>query len=151
PDGSIASAEILFPASFIPGRLPRYRLLALPLAPSSRQPGDRGGDYLSDIVVRRLGTSRLELGNSRFGIIINLGKDNTTPAIVEAYNRTSGEHRMLNLVETTPDVKEELPFGTRNAGWGTALDKDDNSARSSGFTGVEVLESGPMRARVKLK
>src|SRR6185295_1520939 len=33
PDGSIASAEILFPASFIPGRLPRYRLLALPLAP----------------------------------------------------------------------------------------------------------------------
>ncbi len=43
-DGSLASAEILFPATLIPGRQP----------------------------------------NSRFGIIINLGKDNTTPAIVEA-------------------------------------------------------------------
>src|SRR6185436_13846432 len=132
PDGSIASAEILFPASFIPGRLPRYRLLALPLAPSSRQPGDRGGDYLTDIVARRLGTSRLEIGNSRFGIIINLGKDNTTPAIVEAYNRTAGEHRMLNLVETTPDVKEDLQFGTRSAGWGTALQTVADAARTSG-------------------
>src|SRR5438270_4017847 len=54
-DGSIASAEILFPASLIPGRQPRYRLLASPLAPSPRQPGERGGDYLTDIVVRRLG------------------------------------------------------------------------------------------------
>ena len=33
PDGSIKSAEILFPATLIPGRLPRYRLLTLPLAP----------------------------------------------------------------------------------------------------------------------
>ena len=97
-DGSIKSAEILFPATLIPGRLPSYRLLALPTAPSARQPGERGGDYVSDIVVRRLGAGRLEIGNSRFGIIVNLGKDNTTPAIVEAYNRTSGEHRMLNLV-----------------------------------------------------
>ena len=151
PDGSLKSAELLFPATLIPGRRPHYRVVVLPQTRSTRQQGDRGGDYLTDIIVRRLGTSRLELGNRRFGIIINLGKDNTTPAIVEAYNRTSGEHRMLNLVETTPDVKEELPFGTRNAGWGTALDKVDNSARSSGFTGVEVLESGPMRARVKLK
>ncbi len=151
PDGSIASAEILFPASLIPGRLPRYRLLASPLAPSARQPGERGGDYLTDIVVRRLGTSRIELGNSRFGIIINLGKDNTTPAIVEAYNRTSGEHRMLNLVETTPDVKEELPFGVRSAGWGTALNNAANTPRTSGFTNVDVLESGPLRARVRLR
>jgi beta-mannosidase len=150
-DGSIASAEILFPATLIPGRQPRYRLLASPLAPSARQPGERGGDYLTDIVVRRLGTSRLELGNSRFGIIINLGKDNTTPAIVEAYNRTSGEHRMLNLVETTPDVKEELQFGIRSAGWGTALNNVANAARTSGFTGVDVIESGPLRARVLLR
>src|SRR6266478_5421400 len=70
-DGSLASAEILFPATLIPGRQPRYRLLASPTAPSPRQPGERGGDYMTDIVVRRLGTSRLELGNSRFGIIIN--------------------------------------------------------------------------------
>jgi beta-mannosidase len=150
-DGSIASAEILFPATLIPGRQPRYRLLAAPTEPSPRQPGERGGDYPTDIVVRRLGTSRLELGNSRFGIIINLGKDNTTPAIVEAYNRASGEHRMLNLVETTPDLKEELQFGTRSAGWGTALSNVNNAARTSGFTGVDVMEYGPLRARVRLK
>jgi beta-mannosidase len=150
-DGSLASAEILFPATLIPGRQPRYRLLTSPIASSPRQPGERGGDYLTDIVVRRLGTSRLELGNSRFGIIINLGKDNTTPAIVEAYNRTSGEHRMLNLVETTPDLKEELPFGIRSAGWGTALSNVGNAARTSGFTGVDVIESGPLRARVRLR
>ncbi len=151
PDGSIKSAEILFPASLIPGRRPRYRLLASHVTPSPRQPGDRGGDYLTDIVVRRLGTSRLELGNSRFGVIINLGKDNTTPAIVEAYNRTSGEHRMLNLVETTPDLKEELRFGIRSSGWGTALKDAGNTTRTSGFTSVELIESGPLRARVRLK
>ena len=150
-DGSIASAEILFPVTLIPGRQPRYRLLASPTEPSPRQLGERGGDYQTDIIVRRLATSRLELGNSRFGIIINLGKDNTTPAIVEAYNRTSGEHRMLNLVETTPDLKEELQFGIRSAGWGTALSNVNNAARTSGFTGVDVMESGPLRARVRLK
>jgi beta-mannosidase len=150
-DGSIASAEILFPASLIPGRQPRYRLLAPPIAPSPRHPAERGGDYITDIVVRRLGTSRIELGNNRFGIIINLGKGNTTPAIVEAYNRTSGEHRMLNLVETTPDIKEELKFGIRSAGWGTALNNVANAARTSPFTDVDVLESGPLRARVRLK
>src|SRR5262249_52481573 len=100
------------------------------------------------LVVRRLGTSRIELGNNRFGIIINLGKDNSTPAIVEAYSRTSGEHRMLNLVETTPDIKEELKFGARSAGWGTAIDR---ATRTSGFTGVDVIESGPLRARVRLR
>jgi beta-mannosidase len=151
PDGSIKSAEILFPATLIPGWLPRYRLLASPPAATTPQPGDRGGDYVSDIVVRRLGTSRLEIGNNRFGIIINLGKDNTTPAIVEAYNRTSGEQRMLNLVETTPDLKEELPFGVRSAGWGTALSNVANTARTAAFTAVEIMESGPLRARVRLK
>jgi hypothetical protein len=147
PDSSIKSTEILFPATLIPGRLSRYRLLAIPLAERSRKPGERGGDYLTDIVVRRLGTSRLELGNSRFGLIINLGRDNTMPAIVEAYNRAAGEHRIVNLVETTPDIREELPFGVRSAGWGTA----SVAPGISGFTIVDVLESGPLRARVRLK
>src|SRR6185503_13366658 len=35
-DGSIKSAEILFPASLIPGRQPRYRLLTLPASPALR-------------------------------------------------------------------------------------------------------------------
>ncbi|HST21086.1 MAG TPA: hypothetical protein VLR90_08215, partial [Blastocatellia bacterium] len=148
PDGSIKSVEVLFPATLIPGRLPRYRLLALPPAPDLSKPEKHGGDYQTDIIVRRLGTSRLELGNNRFGIIINLGKDNTTPAIVEAYNRTSGEHRMLNLVETTPDVKEELSFGVKSAGWGTQL---AGVARAAGFAEVNVIEAGPLRARVQLR
>ncbi|HJQ25307.1 MAG TPA: glycoside hydrolase family 2 TIM barrel-domain containing protein [Blastocatellia bacterium] len=145
-DGSIKSAEVLFPATFIPGRLPRYQLLALPAAPPP-QTNERGGDYQTDIVVRRLGTSRIELGNSRFGIIINLGKDQTTPAIVEAYSRTAGDHRSVNLVETTPDVKEALRFGEQSAGWGTAL---AGSTRTAGFTEVNIIESGPLRARVRL-
>ena len=148
PDGSIKSVEVLFPATLIPGRLPRYRLLALPLASALSKPGAYGGDYPTDIIVRRLGTSRLELGNNRFGIIINLGKDNTTPAIVEAYNRASGEHRMLNLVETTPDVKEELSFGIKSAGWGTQL---AGVARAAGFAEVKVIEDCPLRARVQLR
>ena len=57
---------------------------------------------------------------------------------------------MLNLVEATPDVKEELHFGIRSAGWGTALSNVANAARTSGFTGVDVIESGPLRARVRL-
>ena len=151
PDGSIKSAEILFPATLIPGRLPRYRLLVSPPAPTKGHSTEQGGDYVSDIFVRRLGTSRIEIGNSRFGLIINLGKDNTPPAIVEAYNRTAGEHRMLNLVETTPDLKEELPFGVRSSGWGTALSNVANASRTAGFTDVEMIESGPLRARVRLK
>jgi beta-mannosidase len=146
-DGSIKSAEILFPASLLPGRLPRYRLLALPVVSITQKPAERGGDYPTDILVRRLGTSRVEMGNSRFGIIINLGNDQTTPAIVEAYNRAAGEHRVLNLVETTPDLKEELAFGVRSSGWGTAL---AGVARTNGFTTVNVIESGPLRARVRL-
>src|SRR5215216_5889001 len=60
-DGSIKSAEVLFPATLMPGRLPRYRLLVSPVAPSATNPAERGGDYVTDIIVRRLGTSRIEL------------------------------------------------------------------------------------------
>ena len=151
PDGSIKTAEILFPATMIPGRLPRYRLLAIPREKAVRAPNQHGGEYQTDLVIRSLGTSRIELGNSRFGIIINLGKDNTTPAIVEAYNRTAAAQRMLNLVETTPDIKEELPFGVRSAGWGTALSEVGDKSRTSGFTDVDVIEAGPLRARVRLR
>lgn len=147
PDGPIKSAEILFPATMIPGELPRYTLMALPQTTDQRRPGEHGGEYHTDIVIRRLGTSRLELGNSRFGIIVNLGKDGTTPAIVEAYNRTADDHRLLNLVETTPDIKEPLEFGVRSAGWGTTL---EGAAYTSGFTSIEILESGPLRARVRM-
>ena len=150
PDGSIKVAEVLFPATLIPGQLPRYRLLASAKPTEKRQPREGGGNYLTDLVARRLGASRVELGNSRFGVIINLGNDKTTPAIVEAYNRTAGEHRMLNLVETTPDLKEDLSFGVRSAGWGTAVMNVPDASRLSGFTKIEILESGPLRARVRL-
>ena len=150
PDGSIKIAELLFPATLIPGQLPRYRLVASSSASDKRQLQEDGGNYSTDLIARRLGTSRVELGNSRFGVIINLGNDNTTPAIIEAYNRASGEHRMLNLVETTPDVKEGLPFGVRSTGWGTAVTNVPDATRLSGFNKVEIIESGPLRARVRL-
>ncbi|HEY7543585.1 MAG TPA: sugar-binding domain-containing protein, partial [Blastocatellia bacterium] len=146
PDGSIKRAEILFPVTMVPGERPVYTLLSSPLVKQLKT-DERGGEYKTDIYARPIGTSRFEIGNSRFGIIINLGRDNTTPAIVEAYNRTSGEHRMLNLVETTPDLSEPLAFGIRSAGWGTAM---EGAARTSGFTRVEIIESGPLRARVRM-
>ncbi len=144
PDGSIKSAEILFPASLIPGQRPLYTLVSSPRMIDQKK---TGGEYETDIYARPVGASRFELGNSRFGIIINLGKDRTVPAIVEAYNRLSGDHRMLNLVETTPDHDEPLALGVRSAGWGTAI---DGLKRESGFTRVEVIEAGPLRARVRL-
>ena len=146
PDGSIQSAEVLFPATLLPGQLPEYSLITI-LEPPRPPPGTHGGDYPTDIIIRRLGTRRLELGNRRFGLILNLGKDGTTPAVVEAYHRGAGPARMVNLVETTPDLTEPLALGVRSAGWGTAL---DGATRRSGFTDVQVLESGPLRARVRL-
>jgi beta-mannosidase len=148
PDGSIKSAEILFPATLIPGQRPRFTLLNSRALAVPQQPNVQGGSYQTDILVRRVGTSRLEIGNSRFGVIIDIGKDKTTPAIVEAYNRTSGEMRTLNLVETSPDIDEPLSFGIKSAGWGTAL---QGVERTAGFEEIEIIEEGPLRARVRLK
>ena len=164
--GGTIWSEILFPATMIPGQLPSYTIIYSPELIQKRNENERGGGYQTDIVARRIGTSRFEIANSRFQIIINLGKDNTTPAIVEAYNKTSGDERMVNLVETSPDVKEPLAFGVRSNGWGTALSKGtenrkqgtgnggqpgEQEKRISGFTEIKIVEAGPLRARVQLR
>src|ERR1044072_1303050 len=77
-DGSIKSAEIFFPATLMPGRLPRYRLLASPLAPTARKPGESGGDYATDIIVHRLGTRRAGRGQNRLRADRQLRPSHTT-------------------------------------------------------------------------
>jgi beta-mannosidase len=154
-DGSLARAQILFPATLVPGARPVFTLISAPRFARDTAPRPRrdapaqtvGGGYRTDLIVRRIGTSRLELGNSRFGVLVNLGRDATEPAIVEAYNRSAGDQRVLNLVETTPDHDEPLGVGVRSAGWGTAI---AGAQRTTGFTTIEVIDSGPLRAVVRL-
>lgn len=139
PDGSIKTAELLFRASLIPGERPEFRLLADASAQKQAAP--------SKIVARRLGTSRVEMANDRFGVILNLGLEATEPALISAFNKTAGEMRMLNLIDTSPDVQERLAFGKRSAGFGTFL---GNQERRGAFDTVEIIEAGPLRARVRL-
>jgi beta-mannosidase len=149
--------EVLFPATLIPGERPLYTLIQASELQKKVRENERGGEYRTDIVARRIGTSRFEIANSRFQIIINLGLGNTTPAIVEAYNKTAGDQRMVNLVETSPDLKEPLAFGSRSNGWGTALSRGQGTGdreqgkRSSGFTEVKIIEAGPLRAQVQMR
>src|SRR5690349_2715735 len=86
----VSASELLFPASVIPGERPVYRVNCC----------EKTGVFANQIVLRRVGIRRVELGNSRFRIMIDTG----APAIVEAYTLTAGPQRVLNLVETTPDT-----------------------------------------------
>ena len=146
-DGSIKTAELLFPATIVPGERPEYRLVET--AGASPTP-DR-----SEIVARRLGQGRLELANDRFGVIVNLGLEKTEPALIAAYSKTAGEYRMLNLIDTSPDVGESLAYGKKNAGLGTFLSASDTgtgegSGDPGAFDRIELIEQGPLRARVRV-
>lgn len=139
-DGSIKTAELLFPATIVPGERPEFRLIA----DASNQP-PKGGT--TNVVARRVGVGRVELANERFGVLVNLGLEKTEPALVAAFNKSAGEHRMLNLIDTSPDVTEPLSFGKQSAGFGTFL---ADKVRSGAFDQVEIVEAGPLRARVRL-
>src|SRR5579859_2549671 len=117
------AGELMFPASVIPGQLPVYRIACC----------EKTGEFTNQIVLRRVGIRRVELGNSRFHVMIDTG----VPAIVEAYSLAAGPQRVLNLVETTPDTT------WTNDGWSSL-------PRPAVFTNVELLETGPMRGRLKL-
>ncbi len=138
-DGSLKSAELLFPATLIPGERPQFRLVA----DAARKPPDNA----SAIVARRVGVSRVELANERFGILLNLGLEGTEPALVAAFNKTAGEQRMLNLIDLTPEVKDPPVSGKPGAGFGSFL---AGQTRAGAFEQVEILEAGPLRARVRL-
>ncbi len=139
---------LLFPASLIPGELPVYRI------ETNTNPIVKIHWATNEIRVKKIGLNRVELGNSRFRVIVDLH----AAAIVEAYNLTSETHHTLNLVETTPenpdslkndihtasDIPPAVPgVSGENLGW-TSL------GATGPLTGVEFLEMGPLRARVRL-
>jgi len=140
-DGSIKTADLLFRASIVPGERPEYRLVADASGTRSR-PSDT-----NEITARRIGVGRVEMANARFGVIVNLGLEGTEPAIVSAFSKTAGPQRMLNLIDTSPDVLKALPVGRKSAGGGTFL---PGSKRSGSFEKVEILETGPLRAKIRL-
>ncbi|MBS1790452.1 MAG: beta galactosidase jelly roll domain-containing protein [Acidobacteria bacterium] len=142
-DGSIKTAELMFPATIVPGERPEFRLVTTS-AESGKQPPEGG---TPNMTARRLGVGRVELTNNRFGVMINLGLENTEPALIAAFNKSAGEQRMLNLIDTSPDVAEPLNFGKKSSGFGTFL---SDQPRNGAFDHVEILESGPLRARVRL-
>lgn len=115
--------DLLFPASVIPGELPVYRITCC----------EKTGAFPNQIVLRRVGMRRIELGNSLFRLMIDAG----AAAVVEAYSLTAGPQRILNLVETTPDV----PW--KNIGWSSLPEPGE-------FTRVDLLETGPLRGKLRL-
>jgi len=118
-----SESELLFPASVIPGELPVYRVTCC----------EKTGAFPNQIVLRRVGMRRVELGNSLFRLMIDAG----AATVVEAYSLTAGPQRILNLVETTPDT------AWKNVGWSTLPEPGE-------FTKVELLEIGPLRGRLRL-
>ena len=143
-DGSLKTAELLFPATIVPGDRPEYVLIA---ETKPAEKAARANAAAHPLVARRIGVGRVEMANDRFGVMLNLGLENTEPALVAAFNKTAGPQRMLNLVDTSPDVKEPLAHGKQSAGWGSFL---AGQIRNGAFDQVEILEAGPLRARVRL-
>ena len=120
----VAGSELLFPASLIPGELPAYRVACCT--------SGSGGRFVNPIVLRRVGINRVEFGNGRFRAIIDLA----AAAFVEVYSSRTGPQRSLNLVETTPEA-------AANPGWTSV-------GGTGAFTGVELVESGPLQGRLRL-
>src|ERR1035437_9478522 len=147
----VSSGELLFPVSLMPGELPVYRVACCD--------GKVVPRFTNSIVLRRIGMQRVEFGNGQFRAVIDTG----TAAFVEVYSLRSGPQRMLNLVEPTPegpdalkgDVHETTPAAAtfspapvegvegENTGWTTL-------GRQGAFDKVELLESGPLRGRIRL-
>jgi len=139
--------SLLFPATLIPGELPEYRVTGAPEANTN---------FPNQIHLRLIGLNRVELGNRYFRVLI----DKQAGAFVEAFNLSAESYHVINLVETTPEEPEALkddihaaeamgfkpvpgvPPGNR--GW-TTLGGDGP------ITNVTVLETGPLRGRVRLE
>jgi len=139
-------SALLFPASLIPGELPEYRITA---APETRT------NFVNQIRLRKIGMNRVELGNPFFRVLV----DTHNAAIIEAYNLSADTYRTLNLVETTPEDAASMKDDAHafaamgftpvagvaegNVGW-TSLGGDGP------MTKVELLETGPLRGKVRL-
>ena len=133
------AAELLFPVTLIPGEVPVYTISCCTPAQSPSQ---------TKLIARKLGTTRVELANSRFRVII----DTRAAAMVEAYSLSADPAHTLNFIETTPDKYDKndihaerlksLQPAAPNPGW-TSL------GATGPFTQVDIVESGPLRARVR--
>jgi beta-mannosidase len=147
----VSSGELLLPVSLMPGELPVYRVACCEGKPDPH--------FVNPIVLRRVGMRRVEFGNGQFRAVIDTG----TAAFSEVYSLRAGPQRMLSLVETTPegpdalkgDVHETVPSAATfspapvegvegpNTGWTTL-------GGQGAFDKVELLESGPVRGRLRL-
>ena len=141
------SGDLLFPASLVPGDVPEYKVYCCSRTPKK---------FANQIHYRTIGMRRIEFGNSRFRMVVDTG----IPAIVEAYSLTAGPQRAVNLVETTPEsataLKEDIHISEHkasaavpgvegeNTGWTTLGDE-------GAITKVELVESGPLEARLRLQ
>jgi beta-mannosidase len=141
-----AGGELLFPASAVPGELPAYFI-------SCCKPA--GARFTGSILARRTGMNRVELGNDRFRAVIDL----KAAAIVELYNLSAGPHRVVNLVETTPEdaaaLKEDIHLSSGAPGFpDTGVPGPNIGLTSLGGSGeltrVDFLETGPLRGRIRL-
>lgn len=135
----IVDGGLLFPATLIGGQMAEFKVFCCESGATAFQP---------QVTARRLPSGRIELANSRFRILL----ESSTGRIVEAFNLSAAPHRVLNLVETTPDTKdpndihanEPLPAGPAspvpgpNSGW-SDLGKPGP---------VAGIEQGPLLARV---
>ena len=148
-DGSLQRVELLFPATIIPGERPVYRLVSG--AGRQSAPGRSTSNLEAKLEARRIGVGRFEIATELYAVIINLGMEKTTPGIVAAWHRRTADGKMLNLVDTSPDVVEPLDLGVKNGGIGTFLASGRQQGERSGhFERVEILEPGPWRLRVRM-
>ncbi|HLH53153.1 MAG TPA: hypothetical protein VKY92_06005 [Verrucomicrobiae bacterium] len=136
---------LLFPATLIPGELPEFEI----------RHSTAASNFLSQVKIRKLGLSRIELGNRFFRAQVDL----QAAAFIEVLDLDAGDHRVVNLVETTPEEPEALkddihaaeamgiqpvpgmPPG--NGGW-------TSTGGTGPFTNVEILEDGPLRGKIRL-
>jgi beta-mannosidase len=144
----VGDGVLMFPASLIPGELPIYKV--------ARVENSGGERFTNGILLRKTGLQRIELGNSRFRVVIDTG----VPAMVEAYSLAAGPQRQLNLVETTPENEEDLKNDIHKPEAPASLSSRDNEGRNTGWTTLggkgpmtEVIlaETGPLRGRLVLK
>lgn len=142
----VARDHLLFPASVVPGELPGYTVQCCAKK--------TGAPFATDLYARRIGMHRLEFGNSRFRLVVDL----SIPAITDAYSLSAAPQRIVNLVETSPESKAAVrddihaightPIPAvpgiegENTGWTTA--------GAQPFTDARILSSGPLEGHIRL-
>ncbi|MBL8175687.1 MAG: hypothetical protein JNK48_13520 [Bryobacterales bacterium] len=142
----VSDGHLLFPGKATPGERPVYSV--------SCCAAKSGAPFATELYARRVGMHRVEFGNSRFRIVVDL----RAAAIVEAYTMAAGPMRRVNLVETSPESKaavrddihaaDHRPIAPvegvegENYGW--------SSPGARAMTEVEIAEAGPLRAHVRV-